>query len=197
MRLSSATSMRAERIGAAGPAEIQPPETAAQGDVGERVALAHEERARREVTLHRLERCRSARQKSRALPLEELGLPGVRLQETRHRDHRLVRVLLEELPLQHLGALVRVGRHVLGALAEVPQDRVRLRERPAVVEHQGRDAEAGIQLTEHLFSVGAVDDRELDRLDLEPEVGEEEANLVAVARDGRVVEQHVRQRSRR
>ena len=52
-------------------------------------------------------------------------------------------VLLEELPLQHLGALIRVVGHELRPVAEVPEDGVRLRERTAVVEHERRDAEPG------------------------------------------------------
>ena len=71
------------------------------------------------------------------------GCARVGLPEPRDRDVRLVAVLLEELPLQHLCALVRVLGDVLRAVAEVPEDRVRLRERPAVVEHERRDAEAG------------------------------------------------------
>ena len=62
----------------------------------------------------------------------------------------LMLILLEELPLKDLGALVRVVRHVRRPVAEVPQDRVRLAERAAVVEHERRNAEAGIQITENL-----------------------------------------------
>ena len=100
-------------------------------------------------------------------------------------------VLLEELPLQHLRALVRILGHELRPVAEVPEDRVRLRERAAVVENERRNAEARIQLAEHLGAVRAVDDRQLHGLVLDPELREQKAHLVAVARGRRVVQKHV------
>jgi len=51
--------------------------------------------------------------------------PGVR-PKAQHGDVRLVAVLLEEHPLQHLRPFVPVLRQVLGALTEVDEDRVRL-----------------------------------------------------------------------
>src|SRR3990172_6391039 len=48
--------------------------------------------------------------------------------EGRDRDVRLVVVLLEAAPLQHLRALVPFGGHVVGAVREVPEDGVRLPE---------------------------------------------------------------------
>jgi hypothetical protein len=99
---------------------------------------------------------------------------------------------LEELPLEHLCALVGVGRHVLRRVPEEPEDRVRLRERTSVVEDERGHAQSRVQGAEQLLPVRAIDDRDVDGLVLEPEVGEEEPHLVAVARDGRVVEKHTR-----
>ena len=101
-------------------------------------------------------------------------------------------VLLEELPLQHLGALVGIVREVLRPVPEVPENRVRLAEGAAVVEDERRDAEPGVQLSKELRTVGALDHRDLLRLVLEAEVREEKSNLVTVARDRRVVEKHPR-----
>ncbi len=72
---------------------------------------------------------------------EALRCPRVREPEPRDGDVRLVAVLLEELPLQHLRALVRVVRDVLRAVGEVPEDRVRLAERAPVVEDERRHAQ--------------------------------------------------------
>ena len=100
-------------------------------------------------------------------------------------------ILLEELPLQDLRALVGVDRDELRAVGEVPEDRVRLGERASVVEDERRHAQPGVEVTEDLRAVRAVDDRQLDRLVLEAELREEKPHLVAIARDRRVVEQHV------
>ena len=75
-----------------------------------------------------------------------------------------------------------------GPVREIPEDRARLAERPAVLEDHGRHAEAGVEIAEHLLAVRLVDDGERTPLVLDAEEGEEEANLVAVARDRRVVE---------
>src|SRR6516165_12171270 len=64
---------------------------------------------------------------------------------------------------------------------------VRLRERTSVVEDERGHAQSRVQGAEQLLPVRAIDDRDVDGLVLEPEVGEEEPHLVAVARDGRVV----------
>ena len=100
-------------------------------------------------------------------------------------------VLLEELPLQHLRALVRVVRDELRPVAEVPEDRVRLGERTAVVEDERRHAEPGVEVAEELLAVRAIHHRHVHGLVPEPEVGEQEPHLVAIAGDRRVVEQHV------
>jgi hypothetical protein len=99
-------------------------------------------------------------------------------------------VLLEEHPLQHLRPLVPILRQVLGALGEVDEDRVRLGQRPAVVEHERRHAKRRIEATEKLRAPRPVGD--VDRLALvrETKMREEQAHLEAVARDGTVVQQH-------
>src|SRR5689334_7820458 len=99
-------------------------------------------------------------------------------------------VLLEEAPLQHLGALVGVVRQIGGAVGEVPEDRVRLRERAAVVKDERRHPESGIELPDHLRPVRAVDDAHLLPLVLDAEMREQQPDLVAVAADLTVVEEH-------
>ena len=142
------------------------------------------------MPLHRVERHVSVR---RLLP-DPLGvllrLARVGEQEPDDGDRRLVLVLLEELPLEHLRALVAVVGDVVRAVAEVPEDRVRLRERPAVVEHERRHAPRRVEVAEHLGAVRAVDDAELVELERKPELRREEAHLVAIAGDGGVVEEH-------
>ena len=66
------------------------------------------------------------------------------------------------------------------------------RQRPAVVEHERRHPPGGVEVAEHLGAIRAVDDAQLVELEREPEVGGEEAHLVAVAGDGGVVEEHRR-----
>ena len=94
-------------------------------------------------------------------------------------------LLLEETPLKHLRALVRIRRQVRNAIAQVRQDRVRLPERTAVIEHERRDPEAGVELAPNLSAVGAIDDRYVDRLVFEAKVAEEEplADLAEQLRD--------------
>jgi hypothetical protein len=51
-----------------------------------------------------------------------------------HRDRRLVIVLLEEQLLVHFCPVIRIARNEIGRFAEIEQDRIRLGEKPAVVE---------------------------------------------------------------
>ncbi len=143
-----------------------------------------------EVALHRVERHVPVR---RLLPDAlgvPLGLARVGDQEPDDGDRRLVLILLEELPLEHLGALVSVVGDEPGAVAEIPENRVRLRERPTVVEHERRHPPRRIEIAEHLGAIRAVDDAELVELEREAEVGCQKAHLVAVAGDRGVVEEH-------
>ena len=102
------------------------------------------------------------------------GRPEYSEPETRHGDRRLVVVLLEEHPLQNLGALVSVLRREPRPFCEVPADRAGLGQRPTVVEDQRRHAQRGIQIAEQLWTVRAVCD--VDRVPLvrQAEMGEQE-----------------------
>ena len=100
-------------------------------------------------------------------------------------------VLLEEHPLEHLGALVPVARNEARALAEVPEDRAGLGERAAVVEDEGGDPEGRVQLTEELGPVRAIRDVDCAPLERKAEMGKKQPHLVAVARDGAVVQEHL------
>src|SRR5262245_17216191 len=106
----------------------------------------------------------------------------------RDGDVRLVAVLLEEHPLQRLRPVVRVSRHVRSPVGEVPEDRVGLSEAAAVLQHHRGDAEARVEIAENLLAVRPVHDGERPAFVLDAEEGEEEPNLVTVARDRRVVE---------
>jgi len=110
-------------------------------EVCERHRVADEPLPALEVPLHRVERAGTAVVPARKPLAGLVGPAGVGEPEPRHRDVRLVVVLLEEHPLQHLSALVRVVGHEACALAEVPEDRARLAERAPVVEHERRDAQ--------------------------------------------------------
>ena len=164
---------------------------AVERDVRERQAVADEPLAPvAEVLLHRRERAVALRVQLRELVAHLLRAAGVDEPEARHRDGRLVVVLLEEHPLQHLCPLVGVVRDEARALAEKPEDRAGLAERPAVVEHERRHAQRRVEPAEHLRPVGAVDDVERPPLVRDPEVREQQPNLVAVAGDRAVVEEH-------
>ena len=65
-------------------------------------------------------------------------------------------VLLEEHPLQNLRAFMSLLGNELGAFAEVPEDRVRLSERPAVAEDERRNAQCWIEAAE---DPGAINGR--------------------------------------
>ena len=160
-------------------------------DVGDRVALGDQEAPALEVALER----RKRRIAAAALRLELVwrggDVPDVE-PEAKNRDVRLVAVLLEELPLQHLCSFEPVVRQVGSALGEMEGDRVRLAERAPVVEDERRNPQARVESTEDLRSVRAVDHVELTALVVNTEVGEQEPDLVAVAGDLGVVEEHRR-----
>ena len=162
-----------------------------QRDVGHRHRAADDEAVcLGEVPLERVERPVSIFR----LPLDHRGvavcLARIRDEEPDDRDRRLVRVLLEEHPLEHLRAVVPLLGHETRFLPEVPEDRSGLGDRPAVVEDERGHAEIRVQVTEDLGAVGAIDHVELAPLVRDPEVRQEEPHLVAVARDRRVVEEH-------
>src|SRR5262245_48102524 len=160
-------------------------------DVGDGVRGADEELPRGEVPLHAVERGeRSLRLLGDAVG-EAIRVAEDRDPEAQDRDVRLVAVLLEEHPLQGLGALEGVPRHVRGAVAQVPDDRVGLRQRPPVVEVEHRHPQRRVALAEHRLAARAVDHVHLAALVVDAEVREQKADLVAVAGVVRVVEEHV------
>src|ERR1700674_74370 len=73
-------------------------------------------------------------------PLLEFLFRCKREPEAGHRDIGFVTVLLEEHPLQHLGAAPTVGGQQERILAQVPEDRVRLREAGSILEFEYRNA---------------------------------------------------------
>ena len=103
-----------------------------------------------EMPLHRVERAVSVGRLALDQRPRTSRPPRVRDEEPHDGDCRLVRVLLEEHPLEHLRALVAVLRHEARPLAEVPEDRARLGKRPSVVEHERRHSEVGVEPAEHL-----------------------------------------------
>ena len=109
-----------------------------QRDVRDRHRVTREPVAPVKAELERRERFHAAFRQMMALRLPDLRPRRVRLEEARDRDRRLVLVLLEEHPLERLRAVVAVLRDEPRALSEVRDDRVRLRERAAVVEDERR-----------------------------------------------------------
>jgi hypothetical protein len=150
-------------------------------EVGEGQAVSHEELPAVEVTFH----CRESPVSRCGTFGEAIGelirTAGVREPESGNRDRRLVVVLLEEHPLQNLRAVVRILWNEAGALTEIPEDRARFRERPTVVQHECWNAQRRVQLAQHVSSIRAVDDVHRSPLVRDAEVGEQQANLVAVA----------------
>src|SRR5262245_26036370 len=99
----------------------------------------------------------------------------------RRRHVRLVAVLLEEHPLQHLRAAERCRRHEARILGQVPEDGVRLGQEGAVVELQGRDAAVWVLLQEFRRARLTLVDVDLGPLVLLPELRQQQPDLVAVA----------------
>ena len=127
------------------PAEVEPAlggdvRVAVERDVRERRAVADEEVPSTQMPLDRAQRTVPGRGALLEAIGERLRLARIGKPEADDGDRRLVVVLLEEHPLQHLRALVAVVRDEPRPLAEVPEDRARLGERPAVAEHERRDA---------------------------------------------------------
>ena len=91
---------------------------------------------------------------------------------------------------QDLRGLVAVVRHEARSPTQVPEDGARLAQRAAVVEHERRHAQRRIEIADHVAAVGAVDDVERAALERQAQMRRQQADLVAVARDGRVVEDH-------
>jgi hypothetical protein len=66
----------------------------------------------------------------------------------------------------------------------------RYQRRAPVVEHERRHAQGRVQVADDVGAVGAVDDVERPALERQAEMRGQQADLVAIARDGRVVEDH-------
>ena len=141
-------------------------------DVGQRDRLADEEGAAVEVRFHGSERPVAGDRPLLDRRRVALRIAGVRDEEPDDRDRRLMGVLLEEHPLQHLRAVVSILRHEPGAFPEVPEDRSGLGQRPPVVENERRNAEVRIEPTEDLAAIRAVDDVEITPVVRQRQVGE-------------------------
>ncbi len=89
--------------------------------VSEAQPTADEVVPRRQMLLHHAERALSSSQQIRQTRI--ISFPLEHSDEARDRDGRLVVVLLEEHPLQHLCAAESVVRDQPRAFAEVPEDR--------------------------------------------------------------------------
>src|SRR5262245_8278404 len=110
--------------------------------------------------------------------------------ETRGGDVGLVAVLLEEHPLQHLGATHTVARHELSALREIPEDGIRFGQVRAVVELERRDPAVGIALQELGLPGFALVEVEVRPSIRDSELREQQPHLVAVAGIEVVEEMH-------
>src|SRR5271154_741327 len=107
---------------------------------------------------------------------------GMNHQVANARDVRLVAVLLEKKPLKDLRALKAIGKHEGRAFREVRNDRVRLEQKFAVVKLHGRNP-AIRKFAEKIRRARlAFDDVEFDPLKRNRKLGQQQANLVAVAR---------------
>lgn len=95
-------------------------------NVGNGIVITHQIRRAQQLLLHHVKGM---------IAVELLGLvfltplfrhPQIDLDVPRHGNERLVAVLLEELPLQHLSAQARIGRKELAAVGQVVQDGIGL-----------------------------------------------------------------------
>ena len=158
-------------------------------DVGDRVAAADEVLEPIELLVHRRER--------RVASLAPLLGVGIVVDVAEHRavpddrDVRLVVVLLEEHPLQDACAVERVGGDEVRAFGEVPEDRARFGQMPAVVELEHRHTKRRVLVAEQRAAALLRARVHLDRLERDAELGQQQPNLVTVARRLRVVQEHV------
>ena len=157
-------------------------------DVGDRVAPADEPFARLQMRVHYGERVV-------ATPAHQIeDLPAIVLhlrihhEETDARDIWLVAVLLKEQPLQYLGALETICGEERRAVCEVGDDRVGLEEQLAIIEFDGGDSTVGKFGEEFWRPCFTGDDVEFDALEGDRELGQEQADFVAVAGGEVVVE---------
>src|SRR6185369_15439272 len=100
--------------------------------------------------------------------------------ETRRRDVGLVAVLLEEHPLQYLGARDFVSGQERRALGEVPKDGVRLRQIRAIVELERRDSAVRVALQEFRRARFAGVEIDFSPIVALTELREQQTNFIAV-----------------
>src|SRR5213594_307355 len=151
-------------------------------DVGDRVPLAHEEAAARQMLLHDPERGVPGRHL-----LLEPGLVFLRAAEVtndvaRHRDVGLVAVLLEEEPLQDLRPKQALGGQEGRSLRQIVEDGIGLREIDPSFDLEDRDLAVRV-----LGEKGRRPRLLVENVDVHPlvrplELGEQQLDLVAVPR---------------
>src|SRR5262245_5702413 len=156
-------------------------------DVGDRVAVGDEEAVLRQVALHHAE-CGNARLALAGHERRAFREPPLVRPEAQRRDVRLVVVLLEAHPREDLGPREALRRQERRALREIPEDRVRLGQAGAVLELEGRDAAVRVLRQELGGARRALHEVELDPLERDPELAEQQPDLVAVAGLQEIVE---------
>src|SRR5450631_56038 len=114
-------------------------------------------------------------------PLLEFLLWFKREPEAGHRDIGFVTVLLEEHPLQRLGAAPTVGGQQERIFAQVPEDRVRLGERASIVEFEHRNAAIRVLGKKIGLARGSVMKPVILECELHTELTRGESDLVAIA----------------
>ena len=163
-----------------------------QRDVRDRVPLADEEPPAREVPLHDVERLIAALDLLRIDGFAEEVRP-----EAGDGDVRLVAVLLEEHPLEHLGAREAVVGEERRPVGEVEEDGAGLGQPAAVLELEHGDAAVRIDREEFRRAGLALEDVLLDQPERAAELRQQQPDLVAVSRRQVVVQrQHVRRLAR-
>src|SRR3712207_2025469 len=161
-----------------------------EGYVGHRVAVAHEEGPFHQVPLHYAQ----GGVAEPPLGLERraalLGhLEAVRDPVPRRGYIRLMAVLLEKHPPQHLGPTEAVVGDERGAIGEVEEDSVRLGEEAPILGFEHRNPTVRVDLLQEPRGARlAPIDVVLDALEGDAELREEQARLVAVA-GGQIVVQ--------
>src|ERR1700719_3205119 len=101
--------------------------------------------------------------------------------EAGHRDIGLMTVLLEEHPLQHLGAAPTGGGQQKRILAQVPENRVRLRERSSILEFEQRNPAIRILRKKVGLARGSVMKSVILESELHAELSRGEPDFVAIA----------------
>jgi hypothetical protein len=153
-------------------------------DVGDRRAVPHEPGPRGEVVVEHGERAAPDLQ-----PPLQLRAARERA-EARRADPAHDPLLLEGQPLMDLRVGEPLRREPRRAVREVGEDGAGLRERRAVAELEHRRLADGVQGGVRVGQRVAAEDVDRHALVGLPEQGEQEADLVAVAGGGVVVESH-------